>query len=77
MFWGSLFWSGLMAWLLKWTLIGCLYILGAVAGFIGWINVVVIATMEWFLHVRHIYTGSREAKEAAKSVGEVFKSSKS
>jgi hypothetical protein len=50
---------------LKYLLIGLVSVLGAAVGFIAWIDGIVIAVMEVFLHVHHVYKAGAEVKEAA------------
>jgi hypothetical protein len=68
------FYSSLMVFLLKWLLIGLVYILGAFIGFVGWINALVIAAMEAFLHLRHLHKESEELGDAWRKVGNIPKS---
>jgi hypothetical protein len=65
--WSFIF-SFLVAWPLKWLLIGLVAVLGAAVGFVTWIDGIVIVVIEAFLRIHHIYKAGDEVKEAASEI---------
>jgi hypothetical protein len=74
---GNLVWAFLLSFIvafpLKWLLIGLVVAFGSVVGFIGRINGVVIGVIEGFLQAHHIYKGGLEVKGAAQEMHHISK----
>lgn len=60
--------TGLVSFGLKWLLIGMMYALGAAFGFVSWINLTIITTIEAFLHLHHVMKDGAEVKEVIKEI---------
>lgn len=60
--------TGLVSFGLKWLLIGMMHALGAAFGFVSWINLTIITTVEAFLQLYHVMRGGAEVKEVIKEI---------